>query len=224
MTLPDPKNLAREEEFLRLFARFSHTSAIGFGICDRQLHYQSINHALATSNGIPVRDHLGRRVRDILGEGSLTIEPTLRHVLDSGEITSREVAAKIPGRKETVHWIANYFPGKGPSSMTKQVAVITVEITEMKKLEQFVGRLANPFVGLQSKHTSQAAQEVRDAIEQYFVVLSGSIGRMTRQIWQADRAADEHLAPTIELLDQRVARMRNLVSEMANRCPLDEQQ
>jgi hypothetical protein len=139
------------------------------------LHYQSINHALAISNGIPVQDHLGHSVRDILGETSLSIEPTLRHVLDSCEVVSREVAGKVPGRREEVHWIANYFSGKGPGSMTKQVAVITVDITEMKKLEQF-GRLANPFVELQSKHTSQTAQEVPDVIEQYFVALSGSIG------------------------------------------------
>jgi hypothetical protein len=215
-------NPAVLKEFQQLLVNFSHTSAIGFGICDSQLQYRSVNHALADSNGIPVEDHLGHTVRDILGEASATVEPTLRHVLITGEIISREIMGRLPSREGEVYWIANYFLGEGSGTRAQQVGVVAVDITEIKKLDKFVSRLANPFLATQDKNTPRQAKEVHDAIAQYFMALTASLGRMTRHIWQPDKSADEQLVPTIELLDQRILRMRNFVSEVANRFTIDE--
>jgi signal transduction histidine kinase len=117
-----------------------------------------------------------------------------------------------------VYWIANYFVGKGIGTK-QQVGVIAVDITEIKKFDKFVSRLANPFLATQDENTTRQAKEVHDAIAQYFMALTASLGRMTRHIWQLDKSADEQLGPSIELLDRRILRMREFVSELASRFP-----
>jgi hypothetical protein len=210
------------EEFQNLLVNFSHTSTIGFGICDGQLQYRSVNRALADSNGIPVEDHLGHTVRDILGEASATVEPTLRHVLATGEIISTKISGRLPSREGEIHWIANYFLGKGTGTKTQQIGVVAVDITEIKKLDKFVSRLANPFLAGQDKDSLHRAKEAHDAISQYLMALTASLDRMTQHIWQPDKSADEQLGPTIELLDKRILRIRELVSEVASRFTFDE--
>src|SRR4030081_3199528 len=100
------------EEANRLLTAFSHTSAIGFGIWDNQLRYQSINSALAASNGISVEDHVGRTIPDIMGEVAESVEPALRHVLVTGELVSKKIAGRLPTKQGMSYRIANYFPVK----------------------------------------------------------------------------------------------------------------
>src|SRR6476620_9667071 len=84
------------EEANRLVRSFSHTSAIGFGICDRELRYQSINGALAATNGIAAEAHLGHTVRDVLGEVAAAVEPAFKRALITGEVVSKEISGKLP--------------------------------------------------------------------------------------------------------------------------------
>ena len=48
-------------------AAFFADSAVGLSIVDTQLNYQAINNALAEMNGFSVDAHLGKSMRDILG-------------------------------------------------------------------------------------------------------------------------------------------------------------
>src|SRR3979490_2326882 len=95
-----------------LFAPFFTTAKVGFGICDDQLRYQAVNGALAATNRIPAEAHLGKTVRDVLGEVAGDIEPVFERVLATRRPVLKEITGKIPTRPEVVHWIANYFPVK----------------------------------------------------------------------------------------------------------------
>jgi signal transduction histidine kinase len=208
------------EEANRLLTALSHTSAIGFGICDNQLSYQSINSALAASNGISVEDHLGRTVRDIMGEVAESVEPALRHVLVTGELVSKKIAGRLPTKQGMSHWIANYFPVKATVNVCC-VGAPAVEVTELRTLDDFLSKLTRDLPRTPDQESSKIARELHDSVSQYFIALKNTVDGITQHLWQLDRGADEQLAPTIELLDQRILAMRTLVSTIANRFSID---
>src|SRR5712671_6084221 len=68
----------------QLLSAFFAASNVGLSIVDTQLNYQAINKALA-ENGFSVEAHLGKSMRDILGNAAESVEPILRSVLLTGE-------------------------------------------------------------------------------------------------------------------------------------------
>ncbi|WP_329136021.1 SpoIIE family protein phosphatase [Streptomyces sp. NBC_01476] len=74
-------------------------SPLGVAIFDRELRYVRINEALASMNGIPAADHLGRTVRDVLGP---TFAEELTELQRNVLVTGRPVidlVAVAPGGK-----------------------------------------------------------------------------------------------------------------------------
>jgi PAS domain-containing protein len=57
------------------------------GICyfDADLRYVYVNDWLATLNGLPVQQHLGQKIGDILPNVAADVEGELRRVLETGE-------------------------------------------------------------------------------------------------------------------------------------------
>ncbi len=217
------RDLLALEKTTRLLDAFSHSSAIGFGICDRQLRYQSINNVLAASNGIQAEAHIGNTIRDVLGPVAEAIEPAFRRALVTGKVVSREIAGKLPAREGTVHWIANYFPVKSSSSQVQQMGAIAVEVTELRKLEEFFSKVSGDLVRTEDKENVWLARELQDSIKQYFASLTLSLKQLIQHFWDLDKSADEQLAPTIVSLDQRIVAMRERVSAVAGCFPIDRE-
>jgi signal transduction histidine kinase len=218
--LGDRLDFAGLEEANRLLAAFSHTSILGFAICDHQLRYHSINSALAASNGLPVEAHLGSTVRDILGEVADFIEPAMRHVAVTGQVISKEVTGRLPTRQGVGNWIVNYFPIKATAHRVRHLGSIVVEVTELRSLDY---KLTHHLLPTWDKESSRVAQELHDSVSQYFAVLTNSLGLVNQHIWQLDKTADEQVASTLELLDQRIDAMRTLVSAVSGCFAIDRQ-
>ena len=53
-------------------------------ILDRDLRYREINPWLAAMNGLPVDEHIGQHLREVIPDVSAEIEETLRWVLATG--------------------------------------------------------------------------------------------------------------------------------------------
>ena len=211
------------EEANRLVRSFSHTSAIGFGICDRELRYQSINGALAATNGIAAEAHLGHTVRDVLGEVAAAVEPAFKRALITGEVVSKEISGKLPNREGMLHWIATYFPVRGNGRRVQQMGAIAVDISELKKLDEFFSQLIRGLLSTGQKENSWRARELHDSIRQYFAALAMNLSLVTQHIWRSDKSADEQLAPTIESLDQRILAMRDVIAGVAAQFPINQE-
>jgi PAS domain-containing protein len=52
-------------------------STVGFAICDKQLRFRAVNGALANMNGVPAEAHLGKTIRNILGDAAALVEPAI---------------------------------------------------------------------------------------------------------------------------------------------------
>jgi len=118
----------------RLLASYFTSSTIGLSILNSELRYLAINDTLAAMNGLPPSEHLGKTVRDVLGDFADIAEPKLRHTLATGESVNFEYSAKLPGRNDVGHWILHYLPVRDASGTVVRVCVVVVEITPQKQL------------------------------------------------------------------------------------------
>jgi len=180
----------------RLLAAFFGSSTVGLCILDSELRYLAINNTLAAMNGIPPEAHLGKTVREILGDFGLVIEPELQRVLTTGKpVLSFEVSAMLPTRDELGHWILSYFPIRDTAGTIKEVGAVVVEITEQRKLEQSLRGLTGKLQ--QEKKRQQVLLEVTTAlatnlnVQQVFPKISAGIRRMLRQEFAAYALQDE---------------------------------
>jgi len=136
---------AREEaeQTVALLDSVLSGSPAGIAFLDRALRFVRINGALARVTGRPAGEHLGRRVEDIVpGPGTETINGLMRQVLDQGEtVVNFDVPVRPPSTPEVMRdFLCNFFPVRVPSGEVIGVGVITMEITDRKRMEEELRR------------------------------------------------------------------------------------
>jgi len=128
-------------ELDELASAYFEASNVGLCILDPSLHYIAINGTLARMNGVPAEDHLGRTVREILGEVADPVEKKISEVLEIRRSLGFEVSGKLPSRTESGHWIANYLPIMDAQGAVSRVGAVVVEVTAPRVLEESVQEL-----------------------------------------------------------------------------------
>src|SRR5216683_46931 len=85
----------------QLLATYFKASNVGFCILDTNFRYLAINHTLAEMNGLPAEAHLGKTVREMLGDVAEIIEPQFKRVLETQEpVLNLEISSTLPTRTE----------------------------------------------------------------------------------------------------------------------------
>ena len=109
----------------------------GLAFWDTELRFGRINEALATMNGVPIADHLGRTVGEVLPDLGGGIQERLERVLSTGRaILDVEVAGETPaGPGERRHWRASYFPVLGTDGRALGVAAVVTDITAERRAQ-----------------------------------------------------------------------------------------
>jgi PAS domain S-box-containing protein len=133
----------RGEESQSLLTSLFSTASAGLGFLDSELRYVRVNEALAELNGVPVADHLGRRVRDVIPDLADTLEPLLYQtvIAERTRLVNLEVQGETPARPgELRHWLANYYPVEGEDGSVLGVGAVVFEVTEQKRVEEAVRR------------------------------------------------------------------------------------
>ena len=120
----------------RLIAAYFQSSTVGLCTLDAELRYVSINNALARIHGIPVEQHIGRNVREILGPLADLLEPEFRRVFELGRpILNLEIMVAPPASAEAGHRIEHIFPTKDQFGTTNRILVVVFEVSEKRKLQ-----------------------------------------------------------------------------------------
>jgi len=138
VSLAHPDALTEPE---KLLAAYFNSSTVGLCVLDSNLRYVAINKTLGEINGVPAKDHLGKTVREVLGDFADEVERNFRQVLTTQESVNFEVSAKLPLRSETGHWIVHFLPIRNTEDVVTRVGAVVVEITAQKKLEQSLKNL-----------------------------------------------------------------------------------
>jgi len=129
-----PEALVEPEKVL---AAYFSSSTVGLCILDSQMRYLAVNHTLAAMNGIPAADHIGRTLAEVLDHAAGVVEAQFHRAFSTGDpVTNIEISTKLPTRAEAGHWIEHFFPIKDRYGTVQRIAVVVIEITEKKKLEQ----------------------------------------------------------------------------------------
>ena len=134
---------AREESLAVLDSLYA-TAPIGLAFFDRSLRYVRINTALAEINGLPVSEHIGRTLDEVLPEMDRAVLEDIRRVLETGEpIVGRHVTGETPAAPgELRHWHVSYYPVRQPDGGVIGIGTTVLEITERKRAENALRFLA----------------------------------------------------------------------------------
>src|SRR3984885_1528265 len=116
---------------------YFNASPAGMGMVDPQLRYLKVNTRLANITGLPVEDHYGKTIREILPRLADTLEPLYQEVFATGRpILDLEVSGETdacPGQIRD--WKISYFPLMGEGAIPTAVGTVVTEITEQKRAE-----------------------------------------------------------------------------------------
>src|SRR4051812_38299291 len=99
----------RSDEARALLDTLIDQAPIGVAFLDRKGRYVRVNDALAEMHGIPVADHIGRTVEELLPDFAETSRPHLEHVLSGGEpIADAEVTRRHADGSRS-HYLVSYY-------------------------------------------------------------------------------------------------------------------
>lgn len=174
------------------------SAPIGVGFLDSNLRYLQTNETLAELNGLPVREHVGRRFHDVapwIAERELTI---LRGVLKGEPAIGLEISTEEP-RFGTAsrHFDASFLPVHGPGGDVVGVGITVNDVTALKESEAEQMRLR-----AKAEQAQRVADEANRMKDEFLITLSHELrsplqgilgwGRLLRggqlQAKQADQA------------------------------------
>ena len=114
------------------------TAPVGLCVLDNELRFVRINEKLAEINGIPVAEHIGRTVREVVPALADQAEKTCRQIMETGEpvldIEFRGTTPSHPGVYRT--WIEHWLPLKSKKETMIGISVVALEITERKQEQE----------------------------------------------------------------------------------------
>jgi PAS domain S-box-containing protein len=114
------------------------TAPVGLCFVDTDLRYVRINERLAVIHGVPVAEHIGRSIREVVPEAAPKIEPLFRQVIESGrpilDLEISDVRSRVP--RITRQWLMSYYPVTGAEGVVVGVNAVIQDIHERKRLEE----------------------------------------------------------------------------------------
>src|SRR5450631_1402724 len=190
---PDPENL---------FADYFNSSSVGLCILDLEFRYLAINNTLAEINGIPAQDHIGKTVREILGDFADVVEPELRLVISTGEpVVNLECPNVRSARTGTGHWVGSSYPIKDSTGAVTRIGVVLVEVTAQKRLHQSLqdvgGRLRMEMDRLQMLLDVSTILSSNWNLQQAFPQISSRMRRVLRQEYAGFELHDASTGPLV---------------------------
>jgi PAS domain S-box-containing protein len=110
---------------------------VGLCFLDTNMRYISLNKRLAEMNGVPIADHIGRRVGDMYPEMFKIVEPYVRMALQGESLSGIEATYSKPawnGGRRT--FLLSYQPAWDEANEVIGVSVSVVDITGRKLAEE----------------------------------------------------------------------------------------
>lgn len=130
----------RERELARSRSEIDtlyETSPIGLGLIDRDMRFVRVNPALAAMNGVPIGDHAGKEVWEVMPSLRATAEPQFRRVLDHGDVVQTEFADETGGPPGTArHRREVFFPVRTGEGQVVGIGAVVIDTTENKELQR----------------------------------------------------------------------------------------
>jgi PAS domain S-box-containing protein len=117
--------------------RWFGAAAWGLAIVDQRHRFVRVNPAMANMDGVPVEEHAGRPVEDVLPALADQLAPILRRVLDEGETL---VAEELLGRTRADpegerRWATSWFPMRDDDGTVHSAAGMLLRLPDADESE-----------------------------------------------------------------------------------------
>ena len=123
--------------------RLYQDAPIGLAILDRDLRFVRVNARLAEFNGVPIAEHIGRTVREVVPELADQAESIGRQIIATGEpaLDLEFVGAtrSEPGIERT--WLEHWRPVKSEDGAVVGLSIVAEDVTERKRHEEHIAFL-----------------------------------------------------------------------------------
>jgi DNA-binding CsgD family transcriptional regulator len=135
-------SVGRHELTHLLLGVVTHSTTIGFAVCDERLQFQLVNDAWSMMDGVTHEAHLGEPMRKVLGSAADKFELAFKRVFSTGKpFLNYEFSAKLPTRTEQGYWVINCFPINDSPGKLKLAAAVVLESTQLRKLQMWSQKL-----------------------------------------------------------------------------------
>ncbi|MDK1028238.1 MAG: PAS domain-containing protein [Anaerolineae bacterium] len=103
-----------------------------------EFRYFRVNQLLAEINGVPIEDHIGKTLAEVLPDAAPDILPGLRQVMERGVPSpQREFSTRLPNNpQEDRHFIDAFIPIIGEDGEARAVGAIVIDISERVRMEE----------------------------------------------------------------------------------------
>jgi len=119
------------EDLIQDMLRVYKDLPIGLCCFDSDLRYIHVNEWLAEINGIPVEEHLGRTIGELIPEIAAGVEAQFRQVIDTGEpIIGGTVVAETPAQPGVIkHFEHSYYAIKSDDGEVIGISCVVQDVT-----------------------------------------------------------------------------------------------
>ena len=119
---------------------------VGLCLLDHKLRYVSLNRRLAQINGLPVVDHLGKTVREVIPHVFARVESFIRRALQGEPINGVEVRrVSADGTGEIQTFMSSYQPAFDEAGEVIGVSVAVMDVTGLKRTEDALRESENHY-------------------------------------------------------------------------------
>ncbi|ERT08522.1 sensory box protein [Lyngbya aestuarii BL J] len=127
----------RLEHTNNLLENLYESSPVGLFLVDSEFRFMRVNAVLAEINNLPVEEHLGKTVSEVVPELADQLMPIYRQVLETGEaVRNLEIEGKKPDEPETEGcWLATYYPVERENGQ-RALGGIIVDVTTQKQAQK----------------------------------------------------------------------------------------
>ncbi|MGB2608028.1 MAG: PAS domain S-box protein [Isosphaeraceae bacterium] len=118
-------------------------ATVGLAFADRELRCIRINQYLADIDGLPIEEHLGRTLHDLVPQIAESIESDLQEVFATGRpVSGREIALERPARpSEDRYLVLGHYPVFSADGSVLSVGTSVTDITDRKRSEEALAGL-----------------------------------------------------------------------------------
>ncbi|MGB9978383.1 PAS domain S-box protein [Methanobacterium sp.] len=147
------------------------TAPVGLCILDRNLRYLRINKRLAEMNNIPVEDHIGKTIREIIPDLADLAEKTLDKIFKTGEPVFDVEFSGIPRTNLDVTgtWIEQWVPLKNDEGNVIGINVAVQDVTKLKNIQNEL-KVTLEREKKAKKELGKIAKELYEAKEDYRIM------------------------------------------------------
>ncbi|MEX0773095.1 MAG: HWE histidine kinase domain-containing protein [Balneolales bacterium] len=178
---------------------------VGLCVLDRNLRFSRVNDHLARMNEIPVEEHLGQPMRELLPGFFENVKADLYRVIETNKpLLNIEVSGQTPARPGVErHWLAHCLPLLNQQGHMVGINMVIEEITERKKAEQtqrlLLGELNHRIknniatiqaIADQTLQQSENPEEFVDSFKGRLHILARSHTLLTRSKWEGAYVED----------------------------------